>query len=103
MGIALAAFGIIYAVLVAAYFCSRIADALRDVAAAIRERGREDGWQSIETAPTDGTTVWVYTAALDDLPGFQGACAYHPDAGWCTDELRFVTYWMPLPPPPEAR
>lgn len=58
-------------------------------------------WQPIETAPTDGTVVWVYTAANYDLPAFQGPCAYHPDAGWCTDELRIVTHWLVHIPPPE--
>ena len=62
-------------------------------------------WQPIETAPRDGTLVWVYTAERDGLPAFQGPCAYHPDAGWCADELREVTHWKPMravyqePPP----
>ena len=64
------------------------------------------GWQPIETAPTDGTLVWVYTASAHDLSAFQGPCAWHPDAGWCTDELRCVTHWVPLRdvylPEPEA-
>lgn len=53
-------------------------------------------WHHIATAPQDGTVVWVYTAAAYDLPAFQGPCAYHPNAGWCTDELRQVTHWVPL-------
>lgn len=61
-------------------------------------------WRPIATAPTDGTVVWFYTAAAHGLPAFQGPCAYHKDAGWCTDELRPVTHWVPLqevylPPP----
>ena len=62
-------------------------------------------WQSIETATKDGTVVWTYTAAAHGLPAFQGPCAYHRDSGWCTDELRTVTHWVPLtdvyiaPPP----
>lgn len=58
-------------------------------------------WNPIETAPTDGTEVWVYVAPRDGLKGFQCVCAYHPDAGWCADELREVTHWMPLPEPPK--
>jgi hypothetical protein len=58
------------------------------------------GWMPIETAPSDGTFVWVYTAARDGLPAFQGPCAYHRSAGWCTDELRWVTHWMTHPAPP---
>lgn len=67
----------------------------------------DDPWQPIATAKRDGTLVWVYTAPRDGLPAFQSACAYHPDAGWCTDELREVTHWAPqrtvwLPPPKES-
>lgn len=54
------------------------------------------GWRDINTAPRTGEVVWTYTAEREGLPAFQGPCAYHPDAGWCTDELRHVTHWMPL-------
>lgn len=56
---------------------------------------RFGGWKHINSAPTDGTEVWVYTAAYMDLPGFEGPCSYHPDVGWCTDEVRTVTHWRP--------
>lgn len=57
--------------------------------------------QPIETAPQDGTEVWVYVAEEsagwdDPLPAFECKAAYHPDAGWCVDELRQVTHWRPL-------
>ena len=29
------------------------------------------------------------------LPPFEGPCAYHADAGWCTDEFRPATHWHP--------
>ena len=58
-------------------------------------------WRLIETAPTDGTVVLVFAAERDGLPAFQCTAAYHEDAGWCVDELREVTHWMPLPPPPQ--
>ena len=61
----------------------------------------EDPWQPIETAPKDGREVWVYADGREELPSFQCVCAYHPDAGWCADELREVTHWMPLPAPPQ--
>lgn len=54
------------------------------------------GWQPIDTAPRDGTLLWVYVAPYSGLPGFQTTCAYHPDAGFCADELREVTHWKPL-------
>lgn len=59
------------------------------------------GWQPIETAPTDGTWVWVFVAEREGLPSFQCPCAYHPDGGWCCDELREVTHWRPLQYYPE--
>jgi len=64
--------------------------------AAASASGCGDGWMPIETAPKDGTLVWAYTAEREGLPAFQSACAYHPDAGWCTDELRYVTHWRPM-------
>lgn len=57
-------------------------------------------WQPIETAPRDGSAVWVYAAPRDGLSGFQCWCVWHQDAGWCVDELRIVTHWRPLPEPP---
>jgi len=59
-------------------------------------------WQPIETAPKDGTEVWVYVAEHDGLRAFQCACAWHPDAGWCACVLRDITHWMPLPAPPNV-
>lgn len=53
-------------------------------------------WQPIDSAPTDGTVVWVYNDAAHGLPGFCCKAAYHPDAGWCCDELREATLWMPI-------
>jgi hypothetical protein len=57
-------------------------------------------WRPIETAPTDGTVVLVFAEERQGLPAFQCTAAYHEDAGWCVDELREVTHWMPLHPPP---
>jgi hypothetical protein len=70
----------------------RTADALRD-----------DGWQPIETAPQDGTHVLIYAGERAGLPAFQCVAAYHPDGGWCVDELRYAVAWQPLPEPPAAR
>ena len=58
-------------------------------------------WRPIETAPKDGTVVLVFAEERQGLPAFQCTAAYHEDAGWCVDELREVTHWMPLPPPPQ--
>lgn len=55
-----------------------------------------DGWQPIATAPIDGTRVWVFVAAAYGLSSFYCIAAYHPDGGWCCDELRETTAWKPL-------
>ena len=57
-------------------------------------------WETIETAPTDGTIVWGYVPAHDGSPSFQCQCAYNASAGWCAIEMRRVTHWMPLREPP---
>ena len=59
------------------------------------------GWQPIGTAPLDAW-VLVYAAPRDGLDGFICTARYHSDGGWCVDELRHVTHWMPLPEPPHA-
>lgn len=65
-------------------------------------------WQPMETAPTDGTPFLAYSRPVvgsgcpPDLPPFISVCAWHPDAGFCTCELREPTHWMPLPEPPHA-
>lgn len=52
--------------------------------------------QPIETAPKDGTEVWVFVAGREGLKSFECVCAYSDVAGWCSDELRPVTHWVPL-------
>ena len=58
-------------------------------------------WQPIETAPRDRPAI-VWAAPHEGLPGFVTWCQWTPCAGWCADELRVVTHWMPLPAPPTA-
>ncbi len=50
----------------------------------------------IETAPKDGTTILVYAPPRDGLSFIVCECAYHPDAGFCVDEIRQPELWMPL-------
>ena len=58
-------------------------------------------WQPIETAPLD-QWVLVYAAPAHGLDGFICTARHHSDGGWCVDELRHTTHWMPLPEPPHA-
>ena len=54
-------------------------------------------WRPIaEANGMDGTPYWVYVAVHDGLPAFQTLCIYHPDAGWCSDELRTITHFVEL-------
>jgi hypothetical protein len=55
-----------------------------------------DEWLPINTAPTDGTPVLVKAPAKHGLPEIITECAYHPDAGFCVDELREVEFWKPI-------
>lgn len=55
---------------------------------------RGTNWQSMDSAPIDGTIVLLYVEKFDDLPAFITKGSYHQDAGWCVDELREAIAWM---------
>jgi hypothetical protein len=57
-------------------------------------------WMPIETAPEDGRNVLVYAPSCYGLDEIIGIVGWHKDAGYCIDEVRQVTHWMPLPEPP---
>jgi hypothetical protein len=57
-------------------------------------------WQPIETAPRDGTIFLVWAPGAHGLSPMFSLCAWHEDAGFCIDELRHASHWMPLPDPP---
>lgn len=75
--------------------------------------GTQQQWQSIESAPKDGTRILVY---LRPLPQH---AEMHVDAqhswcdkahwtnynggGWVHYQLGIPTHWMPLPTPPESK
>ena len=65
-------------------------------------RRLDPGWQPIETAPKDGTVFLAWAPGREGLPPMFSLCAWHPDGGFCIDELREATNWMPLPEPPEV-
>ena len=54
-------------------------------------------WLPIESAPKDGTEIIVYCPPAHGLPHMASVCAWHEDAGFCVDELREPTLWIPLP------
>lgn len=63
-------------------------------------------WQSIETAPKDGTAILVIR---DDEHESHEVVYYEEDINgfvWCGETQAWhqdrFTHWMPLPPPPES-
>jgi len=58
-------------------------------------------WYPIECAPRNGELVIVYAPGVQDLPEIVCLARYHPDGGWCIDELRYPTHWFPFDPPKE--
>lgn len=56
-------------------------------------------WQPMETAPKDRDII-VLTDSIVGLPSIVCQCRWHPDAGFCVDELRQPQWWMEMPPAP---
>lgn len=54
-------------------------------------------WIHMDEAPRDGTLIEVFVPQKHGLPGFISDCSWHPDAGFCVDELREPTAWRPKP------
>jgi hypothetical protein len=54
-------------------------------------------WMPIESAPKDGSEIIVYCPPAHGLNHMASVCAWHEDAGFCVDELREPTLWIPLP------
>lgn len=56
-------------------------------------------WQPIETAPKDGSNVFLY--CTDRIDHF--AIGYYDEAWFAVGHFRpEPTHWMPLPKPPKA-
>jgi len=55
-------------------------------------------WLPIEQAPKDREIV-VYAPPYDSLQSLVMKAKWHPDAGFCIDELRTPTHYQELPPP----
>ncbi len=54
-------------------------------------------WTHIDEAPRDGRLIEVWAPRKNGLPGFISDCAWHPDAGFCVDELRKPVAWRAKP------
>ena len=69
----------------------------------LADTGRLVEWQPIETAPKDGTKIWLYYEGT----AYWGHWYQHRAvSGWITDVFDCAMYdfrptrWMPLPAPP---
>lgn len=56
-------------------------------------------WMPMREAPEDAH-ILVGTNGAHSLPPFTTIVKYHPDGGWCVDELREPIACQPLPLPP---
>lgn len=76
-----------------------------------RLRSRMSEWQSIETAPKDGTNILIcgfgdsgYFVADVKWNEREGEfCLFDPEDDEYTAPTYKPEYWMPLPPPPLTR
>ena len=54
-----------------------------------------DKWKPINSAPRN-REIEVWCPPREDLPELVSKCLWHPDAGFCVDELREPTHWREL-------
>lgn len=70
------------------------------IEALINECTELNPWLPIEQAPKDHEIV-VYAPPYDSLQSLVVKTKWHPDAGFCIDELRTPTHYQELPNPPK--
>lgn len=65
----------------------------------------ENEWRNIDTAPRDGTQVWLWSERQYSRPvwgWYSGALnSWMAHVGDRTDIIKNPTHWMPLPEPPK--
>ena len=72
----------------------------------LKDYANEQKWISVEDSPKESGRYWCYVSehtALG-LSHYQWNCAYNKEENrWSDDHIiKNVTYWQPLPPPPEG-
>ena len=73
-----------------------------DLIRAVLEAADRAAWSTdMEAAPRDQLLI-VETDSAHGLSPFVTVCKWHPDAGFCVDELRDVIRWRPLPALPKS-
>jgi hypothetical protein len=54
-------------------------------------------WHPIDENTPRDHDIAVYAPAYGALPAIVCVCRWHPDAGFCVDEMRRETHWAELP------
>ena len=65
---------------------------VRAAAAAIERLSAGSRWRDMSSARKD-RPIWVWCPAYQDLSPIVSLCEWHPDAGFCVDELRTPALW----------
>ena len=79
-----------------------IVSALTAALAAGRAEAGAAGWQTMDTAPKDGTRVLLWRRAIRDQPTPIMADGFWCETCWVWPYLLSEpTHWQPLPTPPE--
>ena len=58
-------------------------------------------WQPIDENTPKDREILVFAPSYDGLRSLRQISKYHPDAGYCIDELRHPTHWQELPEDPK--
>lgn len=61
----------------------------------------EPQWRPMGTAPPNRLIIVWAPGAEFDLPDIFALCKWHPDAGFCIDELRQPELWTEIPELPK--
>lgn len=73
----------------------------REIADLLDECTELNPWIPIDENTPKDVEIVVYAPSYQDLDHMVSICKFHESAGFCINELRQPTHWMPLPEPPK--